>query len=682
MRLAATAFGLVALLSLAGVAAPDAAEPAAGNDTGPKPPATVFDPTLIDQSVDPCTDLYHYACGNWIKANPVPPDQPRYGRFNELANRNREILRALLEDAVAHPTPANRKVADFYGTCIDEAAVEARGAKPLQPELARIAALHSKVGLPALVVHLHQIGVDVLFRFLSQPDFKDATQNIAAIGQGGLGLPDRDYYFKTDDKSVEQRDAYQQHIAKTLVLLGDAPDHAAAAAKAILAFETELAKPALNRVRRRDPTAIYHKMPLTDLVGLAPDFAWSPYFAASGTPQFTELNVSEPEFFKGLDQLIKDTPLTTLTAYLRWQLVRASSAALAKPFVDEDFAFYGSVLRGSKELEPRWRRCVIATDNALGEALGKIYVEKEFGGQSKERVEQLVGDLRAAFAKDLDTLPWMGAETKEKAQGKLQAMVDKIGYPEKWRDYSALKIKRGDLLGNEQRADGFERHREVVKIGTPVDRAEWGQTPPTVNAYYSPLHNDINFPAGILQPPFFSLTADVAANYGAIGAVIGHEMTHGFDDQGRLFDKDGNLNDSWTKDDSENFKERAKCLSDQAGDFTAVGDVKQNGALTLGENTADNGGIHIAYAAFKARTEGQDESAKGFTADQRFFLAYAQLWCTSQTPEIARFNALNDPHPAAEFRTNGVVSNFPAFGKAFNCPADAAMVRPNACRVW
>ncbi|MEA2829486.1 MAG: putative endopeptidase, partial [Bradyrhizobium sp.] len=501
--------------------------------------------------------------------------------------------------------------------------------------------------------------------------------------QGGLGLPDRDYYFKTDEKSVQQRVAYEAHVAKMLALLGDAPDKAAAEAKSIVALETALAKPALNRVRRRDPSAVYHKMPVAKLNHMAPDFAWPAYFKDTSAPSFTDLNVAEPDFVKGVEGVIKAASLDTLKSYLRWQLVRVASPMLSKSFVDEHFAFYDQTLRGAKELEPRWRRCVIATDGALGEVLGQLYVDKAFGPANKDRMEQLVADLRTAYAKDLDALPWMGAETKKRAQEKLQSMVDKIGYPEKWRSYSKLEVSRGDALGNDLRAVAFEKKRRLAMIGQPVDRGEWGMTPPTVNAYYSPQHNDINFPAGILQPPFFSLSADDAANYGAIGAVIGHEMTHGFDDQGRRFDKDGNLNDWWTKDDAANFEGRARCLSDQAGDFTAVDDVKLNGKLTLGENTADNGGIHIAYAAYKARSAGQPETkVAGFTADQRFFLAYAQSWCGSQTPETARFMALNDPHPAVEFRVNGVVSNMAEFGKAFSCPAGAPMARANACRVW
>jgi len=681
MRITLALLGASAIALLGCSTEPEATAPAAPPQAAG---TTVFDPNFIDASVDPCHDLYRYACGGWIKANPIPSDQSVYGRFTELSIHNREKLRQILDDAAAHPTDANRKVAEFYGACEDEAAIETKGLDPLKPELARIDALRSKKELPVLIAHLHGIGVNVLFGFGEQADFKDASRSIAAIAQGGLGLPDRDYYFKTDAKSVQQRADYEAHIGRMLTLAGASADQAAKQAKSVLALETALAKHALNPVQRRDPASIYHKQPVHELDRLAPHFVWAAYIRDSGAPSFPDLNDSEPEFIKGLDDVIEKTPLPVLKTYLRWQLLHDAAPMLSKAFVDENFAFYGKTLKGIKELEPRWRRCVAATDGALGEVLGKLYVEAAFGPAAKEKLEQLIGDLRAAYAKDLDSLPWMGAETKKRAEEKLQAMVDKIGYPAKWRDYSSLEVAHDDALGNEFRADAFETRRELNKIGQPVDRGEWSMTPPTVNAYYSSLHNDINFPAGILQPPFFSVSADDAANYGAIGVTIGHEMTHGFDDKGRQFDKNGNLNDWWTADDAKNFDSRVQCLSDQAGAFVAVDDVKQNGKLTLGENTADNGGLHISYAAYKAHAAGQPETKiAGYTADQRFFLAFAQSWCTNMTPEAARFQALTNPHPLAEFRVNGVVSNMAEFAKAFSCPADAAMVRgEKACRVW
>ena len=654
------------------------------------PPSTasgeleVFDPGFIDASVDPCHDLYHYACGGWIKANPAPPDQAVYGRFSELNIRNRDKLHQILDDAAAHPTEADRKVVDYYSACLDESGIEAKGLEPLKPELARIDSLHSKKELPALIAHLHEIGADALFGFSQQADFKDASLSIAGVYAGGLGLPDRDYYFKTDPKSVQQRADYEAHIARVLALAGASSEEAAKQAKAVLALETALAKHALSRVQRRDPAAIYHKEPVQALDRLAPHFGWAAYIGDTGAPHFAELNISEPDFVKGLDGVIAGTSLPVLKTYLRWQLLHAVAPVLSKAFVDENFTFYGKNIKGTKELEPRWRRCINATDSALGEALGKLYVEKLFGPAAKERMEQMIGDLRATYAKDLEALPWMGEETKKRALEKLQAMVDKIGYPAKWRDYSALEVKHDDALGNAFRAEAFETRRQLNKIGQPVDRGEWSMSPPTVNAYYSSTHNDINFPAGILQPHFFSVTADDSANYGGIGTTIGHEMTHGFDDKGREFDKNGNLNDWWTKDDAKNFESRVQCLSDQAGAFVAVDDVKQNGQLTLGENTADNGGVHIAYAAYKARSAGQPETKiAGYTPDQRFFLTYAQNWCTNMTPEAARLQALTNPHPMPEFRVNGVVSNMAEFAEAFNCPAEAMMNRgEKACRVW
>jgi putative endopeptidase len=648
-----------------------------------EPALKVFDPALLDRSVDPCHDLYKFACGGWIKDNPVPVDQPYFGRARELALRNRELLRQLLDEAAAHPTPDNQQVADFYGACTDEQAIEAKGLAPLAPELARIAALSDKKDLPALVAHLHNIGVNALFEFGEQPDFKDAIHAIPVVSQGGLGLPDRDYYFKTDEKSVLQRTAYGAHVAKMLGFLGDAPDKVDAEAKSIVALETSLAQASLNRVRRRDPSAVYHKLPNEDLEKLASDFDWGVYFKNTGTPSFAKLNVAEPQFVGAMGDVIKNTSLDDLKTYLRWQLVHTAAPMLSKSLVDENFAFYGQILKGAKELEPRWRRCVIATDGALGEALGKLYVDKAFGPEAKARMKQMVADLRVAYAEDLKHLPWMGVETRKRALAKLQAMVDKIGYPDKWRDYSKLTVKRDDALGNMLRTAAFETHRELDKIGKPVDRTEWRMTPPTVNAYYSPLSNDINFPAGILQPPFFNLSEDDAANYGSTGATIGHEMTHGFDDRGRLFDKDGNLNNWWAKADAKNFEARANCLADEASSFVVVDDVHLNGQLTLGENTADNGGINIAYAAFKNRSKGQPQTViDGFTPDQRFFVAYAQGWCATETPEIARYNALNDPHPVDEFRVNGVVANMPGFSTAFKCPVGSPMVHAKACHVW
>ncbi|HLZ66461.1 MAG TPA: M13 family metallopeptidase [Aliidongia sp.] len=642
-----------------------------------------FDPAFMDKSVSPCQDFYKFACAAWIGNNPIPSDQTRWGRFNELANHNRDVLKQILEAAAADPTGENRKVGDYYASCTDEAGIEARGLDPLKPELARIGGLENKADLPVLLAHLHEIGVIGFFGFGSQADFKNAGQNIAAIEQGGLGLPDRDYYFKTDPKSVEQRDAYVGHVARMFALLGDAPDAAAAKAKAVLTVETALAKDALTRVRRRDPSAVYHKQTTAELAALAPSFDWVGYFRATGAPDFADLNVAEPEFVKAFGAALGILSLDDLKTYLSWHLVHHAAPMLPKAFDDENFAFYSQVLSGAKEQQPRWRRCVIATDRALGEALGKLYVAKAYPPEAEKRMGQLIADLKVAYAADIRNLPWMGAETKKRALEKLDAMARKIGHPETWRDYSTLDVVRADYLTNSFNADRFETRRDLGKIGKPVDRQEWSVSPPTVNAYYSPLHNDINFPAGVLQPPFFDPSEDDAVNYGAIGVVIGHEMTHGFDDRGRQFDKAGNLDDWWTKDDARKFETRASCIAEQYSDYTAIDDVKLNGRLTLGENTADNGGAHIAFQALQRRLQGRKLAPiDGFTPDQRFFLGFAQVWCENIRPEEARTRALTDPHSAARYRVNGVLSNMPEFRTAFACKPGDAMVRPNACRVW
>lgn len=642
-----------------------------------------FDPAFLDRSVAPCQDFYKFACGAWIQNNPVPADQIRWGRFNELATHNRDVLRQILDAAAADPSGEAKQVGDFFAACSDEAGIEARGIAPLQPELARVAALADKKDLAALLAHLHEIGVNVFFGFGAQPDFKNTGQDIAAVEQGGLGLPDRDYYFKTDPKSVEQRAAYASHVAKMFGLLGDAPEAAESKATVVMAIETALAKESLNRLRRRDPSAIYHKRPSADLAGLASSFDWAAYLSATGAPRFDDLNIAEPEFLAAFDASLGTTSLDDIKTYLTWHLVHRAAPLLPKAFVDENFAFYDQVLNGAKDQQPRWRRCVIATDRALGEALGKLYVAKAYPPESEKRISQLITDLKTAYAADIRNLPWMGAETKQRALEKLGAMGRKIGHPEKWRDYSTLDVVRDDYLGDGFRADRFETRRDLAKIGKPVDRLEWSMTPPTVNAYYAWLRNDINFPAGFLQPPFFDPTQDDAVNYGAIGLVIGHEMTHGFDDQGRRFDKDGNLHDWWTKEDAQKFETRASCIADQYSTYTAVGDVKLNGRLTLGENTADNGGAHIAFQALQRRLKGRKTAPiDGFTPDQRFFLGFAQVWCENDRDEAVRYQALNDPHSTAKYRVNGVVSNMPEFKKAFACKAADPMVRPNACRVW
>ena len=636
----------------------------------------------IDRSVDACTDFYKFACGNWMAKNPVPADRSSWGRFDELQERNNETLKKILEGAPGADA-GSRKIGDYYASCMDESAINAKGAAPLDPLLKKVAALTSANALAPLVAELHTIGVKPFFNFGTEADFKDASVEMAIADQGGMGLPDRDYYSRDDAKSMELRKQYVEHVGKMASLLGDPADRAAKSAEAVMKIETALAKAALDVVARRDPNQIYHKLSAAELQKLTPQFQWQQYFTGIGSPPIYALNVTEPDFFKAMGQTIADTPLDDLKAYLRWHIVHASAVILSAPFVNENFRFYGTQLTGAKELRPRWKRCVQYTDSDLGEALGQAFVKEAFGPQAKADTLRMVHELEAALEKDINSLEWMTAATKREALAKLKAISDKIGYPEKWRDYSALTITRGDALGNSQRSNAFEFRRNLAKIGKPVDKTEWEMTPPTVNAYYNPLENNINFPAGILQPPFYSAKADAAVNFGGAGAVIGHELTHGFDDQGRQFDARGNLKDWWTPADAKAFEDRAQCFVDQYSSLTAVDDVKLNGKLTLGENTADNGGLRISLMAYLARAAKEPTGAiDGFTPEQRLFLGWGQVWCDNMRPELARMLAQTNPHSPGRERVNGVVSNMPEFQKAFACKAGSAMVRSTQCRVW
>jgi putative endopeptidase len=639
----------------------------------------------MDRTANPCTDFYQFACGGWMAKHPIPPDQPRYGQFDELQNRNRDILRDILQEASksSSANPDMQKIGDYYASCMAEDTIETKGTAPLAPDLDRVAAIKAKTDIPAVVGHMHTLGESSFFGFGAAPDFKDASQYILIYTQGGLGLPDRDYYLKDDPNTLKTRTQYEQHVAKMLQLGGDAPETATAEAKAILKIETTLAQAALDRVSQRNPTNIYHKMPRDQVKKLMPDFNLSAYMERAEAPPGDSANVSEPEFLKAVDRVIVSSDLADLKSYMRWHVIHSNAAMLPKRFVDENFAFYGKALTGAQEQRPRWKRCVDATDSDLGEALGKVYVERTFGSQGKQRTLEMVQGIEAALATDIKEITWMSDETKRQAEIKLRAVANKIGYPDRWRDYSSLRIVRGDAYGNSQRANTFEYRREMAKIGKPVDKTEWGMTPPTVNAYYNPFENNINFPAGILQPPFFNKAADDAVNYGAAAAVVGHELTHGFDDQGRRFDAQGNLRDWWTPADTKAFEERAACIDRQYSGYTAVDDVKLNGKLTLGENTADNGGLRLAWMALMERLKTHPlGEADGFTPEQRFFVGWGQMWCENRTDEIARLSAKTNPHSPGQFRTNGVVSNMPEFAKAFSCPATAPMINQPVCRVW
>ncbi len=646
------------------------------------------DLSALDRQADPCTDFFQYACGTWNATHPIPADQSSWGRFNELAENNRRELRGILDGVEADRpgrTQVEREVGDFYAACMNTGEIDRLGDRPLRPELARIAAIHTRAELMAEVARLHREGVAVMFSFGARPDFKNSDMVIGAADQGGLGLPDRDYYTRTDPKSAALRQQYEAHVAQMFTLLGDAPAQARREAATVLSVETALAQASLERAARRDPNRVYHKMTAQQLERLTPALDWTSFFTEVGAPPVREINVAVPGFFTALQTAVTARPLADWKTYLRWHWVHAAAPYLSQPFVDANFAFYGKTLTGAPEQQARWKRCVRYTDEELGEALGQLYVARYFPPSSKARAEQMVQALERSLETDITDLPWMTEATKRQALVKLHAIVNKIGYPKKWRDYSSIRLSRTDFLGDVVRADAFEVHRRLSFIGKPPDKNEFGMTPPTVNAYYSPNRNEIVFPSGILQPPFFSAQAPDAANFGGMGVVIGHELTHGFDDEGRKFDAHGNLHDWWTEADAKAFDQRAQCLVDEYSGFSPVPGVHLNGRLTLGENTADNGGLRISYAALESvlGPQGMHRSIDGFTMAQLFFVAYGQIWCQNVRPQMARLEATVDPHSPGRFRVDGAVQNDPDFAAAFHCGPNTAMNRgPKACRVW
>jgi putative endopeptidase len=648
-----------------------------------------IDLSAMDKTCKPCQDFYHYANGNWLKKNPIPAAYPSWGRVNELIVRNRQELRGILEKAAANRDAVagsnEQKIGDYYASCMNVQQVDAAGAKPLQPEFDRIQSIATPADLQAQVTRLQILGVDAIFNFGSTQDYKDSSQVIADASQGGLGLPDRDYYFKTDAKSKEIRQQYVAHVAKMFELLGDDSTKSAAEAKTVMDIETNLAQASMTPVELRDPDKTYNKMTVSHFQALTPNFHWEGYFHEIGAPPIESLDVAQPKFFEAVNQDLKSISLNDWKVYLRWHLVNSTASWLSQSFVDENFNFNDKILQGTKENLPRWQRCAVSTDNQLGEALGQVYVKEYFPPEAKARAQKMVSDLFAALRDDLQTLPWMGPATRKEALTKLNAMTVNVGYPDKWRDYSAYRVDRGPFVLDGLRGNAFESRRDVNKIGKPVDRGEWFMTPPTVDAYNDGQNNEIFFPAGILQPPFFDAKADDPSNYGAIGAVIGHEMTHGFDDQGRKFDAHGNRRDWWTPQDEKNFNQRAQCIVNQFNGYINVGDVHENGKLVLGESIADLGGLVIAYNALEKALQGKPRPLiGGFTPEQRFFLAYNQILGASDRPEYARMMASVNPHPLFRLRAIAGLSNMPQFAKAFGCKEGDAMVRPAAirCQIW
>jgi len=695
LAVSATLAGLGALATAQTTTPAASAAPAAKAER----PATEFpytpglDVNAMDRSADPCVDFYQYACGGWMKNNPIPADQARWSVYGKLAQDNRRYLWGILEDLAKRQDGrgvSQQKIGDYFGACMDERAIEARGAAPLTPYFDQIAGLRSQRDLPRVLAKLHLALADqgLYFGFGSSQDYGDSSRVIAFAVAGGLGLPDRDSYLKTDERSKDIRAKYVAHIANTFKLLGDTPEQAQREAARVMEIETALAKASLSRVDKRDPYKLFHKVDAKGLQALTPGFDWQAYLDELGQGKQTTFNVTEPAFFKALGQMWKNGDIASTRTYLRWHVARTMSPALAANFDNEHFDFFSKTLRGVQQQPPRWKRCVALVDRQLGEALGQEFVSRAFSPALKAKSLHMTRQIEDAMKKDIESLDWMSADTKKKAQEKLAAIVNKIGYPDKWRDYSAYDVKAGDFAGNVVRGNMFEQRRDLAKIGRPLDRSEWGMTPPTVNAYFNPQMNDINFPAGVLQPPLFDPKMDDAPNYGNTGGTIGHELTHAFDDEGRQFDAKGNLKDWWTKKDAKAYEERAQCIVDQYAQYTVVDDIKINSKLTLGEDIADLGGLILGWMAWKEEMASMPQQAQpaqprdGLTPEQRFFIGNAQWACENDRPENLRVTAMTDPHSPGRFRVNGLVVNMPQFKQAFQCKAGQPMVKEKRCRVW
>jgi putative endopeptidase len=649
--------------------------------------ATGFDVANLDRTANACDDFYRFADGGWMKSHPIPPAYPTWGNFSVLLVSNQEKMHTILEESAKSNAPAGsdeQKVGAYYASCMNEKAIERAGITPLTPDFSQIAALRSVSNLPNTLAHLHSYRIAAVFAFSSTQDYKQTEQTVASISQAGLGLPDRDYYTKDDAKSKEIRIRYVQHVARMLQLYGDDPANAQSEARNIMDFESKLANASMTNVERRDPVATYHKLTLDELQALSPSFSWPEYFGAIGLPNVKTVIVAQPQFITEFEQLLKSAPIDTWKSYLRWNLLNAQATTLPLDFEKADFEFYQQYLSGTKEMLPRWKRCTAATDGALGEAVGQVWTKRYFPESAKAQALDMVHNIMRALREDITTLSWMSPETRQQALTKLDAFGLKIGYPDRWRDYSAVTLSNQPYIANNIAANQFEFHRDLNKVDKPTDRNEWLMSPPTVNAYNNPPMNEIVFPAGILQPPFFDPNADAAYNYGGMGAVIGHEIIHGFDDQGRQFDLHGNLADWWTAEDKARFIERAKCVSDQFSSYDINGQ-HMTGDLVLGESIADLGGLQIAYAAYQKSQEGKPrQTIDGFTPEQRFFLGWAQVWAENQTPENARLQITTDPHPLSRFRVDGPLSNMPEFATAFGCKTNDAMIRANdkRCNVW